>query len=269
VGSPFVSRLGRFGTIDSTQGVVRDWLETGVPEVCIAVADEQTAGRGRLGRSWTAPPGSGLLASAGFRPEWLPPRHVWRLASIVTLAMAEAAEEVASLARGTLGLKWPNDLVADRADGGLRKLAGVLGETVMDTGRVVNAIVGIGINVDWREADFPPDLAGSMTSLRALANDLPIDRERLLDAWLARLEPGYQQLRAGQFDADAWAARQRTTGREVEVDLGNRVLQGTADGVDPDSGALLVRVDATGAVAAIDHGGIVRCRLIDPPPGAL
>src|SRR5262245_2779688 len=81
----FVSRLERFGSVPSTQPIVREWLEQGTPEVAIAVADEQTSGRGRLGRTWTAPPGSALLVSAGFRPLDLPAAHAWRLAATVSL----------------------------------------------------------------------------------------------------------------------------------------------------------------------------------------
>ena len=78
------------------------------------MADEQTAGRGRLGRSWVAPSGAALLLSLGFRPSYLAPDRLWRLAAVVALAMADAAEDVAGLPVGTLRLKWPNDIVVDR-----------------------------------------------------------------------------------------------------------------------------------------------------------
>ena len=103
----------RFDRVGSTNDVVRGWLADGTPEVCLAVAAEQTAGRGRDGRTWVAPPGAALLLSLGFRPTWLAPESVWRLAAIASLAMADAAEAVAGLAAGTIRLKWPNDLVLD------------------------------------------------------------------------------------------------------------------------------------------------------------
>ena len=87
---PFLARLERFERVGSTNDVVRDWLAAGVEEVAVAVADEQTAGRGRGGRTWTAPPGAALLLSVGFRPGYLPPDRAWRLAAIVALAMADA-----------------------------------------------------------------------------------------------------------------------------------------------------------------------------------
>ena len=94
----FLSRQERFDSVTSTNDVVRGWLADGVAEVCLAVADEQTAGRGRDGRRWVAPRGAALLMSLGFRPDWLAPDRVWRLAATTSLAMADAAEEVAGLA---------------------------------------------------------------------------------------------------------------------------------------------------------------------------
>src|SRR6187397_2595423 len=110
----FLARQERFALVGSTNDVVRDWLTAGTPEVCLAVADEQSAGRGRDGRTWQAPAGAALLLSLGFRPTWLAPERAIRL-------------------------KWPNDLVAEtvglavpvapEAPTDIRKLAGVLGET--------------------------------------------------------------------------------------------------------------------------------------------
>jgi BirA family transcriptional regulator, biotin operon repressor / biotin---[acetyl-CoA-carboxylase] ligase len=252
----FFSRVERFGPVDSTQRIVREWLEAGTQEVAIAVADEQAAGRGRQGRSWTAPPGAALLLSAGFRPADLPLRHGWRLAAIVSLAMLDAAEAAAGLADSSLRLKWPNDIVAAYPDGRLEKVAGVLGESVAVGDLVGWSVVGIGVNVDWAAADFPPELKPTMTSLREMAGR-PVDREQLLDEFLARLEPRHEALHQGSFDAASWSARQVTTGGQVEVDIGREVVNALATGVDPDSGALLVD-----GHAPIDSGEVIRCRLL-------
>ncbi len=156
---PFVSCLERFAEVDSTQRVVAEWLAEGVAEVAVAVADVQTGGRGRAGRSWQAPSGAALLVSCGFRPHGLPLAQAWRLAAIASLALAEAAE-AQGLKDGVVGLKWPNDLVADGPDGEPRKLAGVLGEVAAaDDGAVATCVVGLGVNVDWPAAAFPPELA--------------------------------------------------------------------------------------------------------------
>ncbi len=264
VGTPFVSRLERFASVPSTQPIIRGWLDAGTPEVAIAVADEQTAGRGRLGRAWTAPAGAALLASAGFRPADLPAGQAWRLAATLSLAMLDAAEDVAGLRDGTLGLKWPNDIVADGPDGLLRKVAGVLGEASLDDDRVRTAVVGIGVNADWPAELFPADLAPSMTSLRELSGGRPIDRDALLDAWLDRLEPRYEALRLGRFDAGGWSTRQRTTGHTVEVDGAQGRVTAEAVGVDPETGALVL-TGQDGAVRRIDTGDVTRCRVVALP----
>src|SRR4051794_41666965 len=107
------SRVERFGAVGSTNDIVRAWLAQGVDEVCVAVADEQTGGRGRHGRTWQAPSGAALLLTTGFRPGWLPADRTWRLAATVALAMADAGEDAAGLPVGSIRLKWPNDLVVE------------------------------------------------------------------------------------------------------------------------------------------------------------
>jgi BirA family transcriptional regulator, biotin operon repressor / biotin---[acetyl-CoA-carboxylase] ligase len=262
VATSFLSRLERFPQVGSTNDVVRAWLADGTPEVCLAIADEQTAGRGRNGRTWSAPSGAGLLLSLGFRPTWVPPDRVWQLAATASLAMAEAAEDEVGLAVGDIGLKWPNDLVVTGLDG-VRKLAGVLGETDGLGSADPRVIVGIGVNTDWRAAAFPPDLASSMTSLRAAAGDHAVSNDRLVDAFAARLDERIGALRAGRFDATAWSERQVTTGRDVDLVLPDgatdRVL---ARGVDPVSGALLVDdLSGIGRPRAVVVGEIRHVRL--------
>lgn len=259
--STFPARLEHFDEVDSTQRVVREWLDQGQPEVAIAVARHQSGGRGRQDRQWRAPPGAGLLLSAGFRPVHLELAHAWRLAATVALAMRDAAEEAAGLADATIWLKWPNDLVVDGAQGGLLKLAGVLGDSVSREGGVESAVVGIGINGDWPATEFPPALAAGMTSLRELSGGRPIDNEQLLDAFVARLQPRYEALLSGRFDVGGWSTVQRTTDRRVAVDIGDEELEGTALGVDPESGGLLVETDA-GASRVVGSGEVTRCRLV-------
>lgn len=235
----FISRQQRFDVVGSTNDVVRGWLAAGTPEICLAVADGQSAGRGRDGRTWTAPAGAALLLSLGFRPIWLRPDHLWRLAAVASLAMAEASEEIARLPAGTIALKWPNDLVVEGPEG-LRKLAGVLGETDGIGTDDPRAVIGIGMNGDWPRDDFPLDLADSMTSLAELASG-PVDHEALLDTFLDRLGPRVDDLRHGQFDGPGWSERQVTTDRDIDLVAadGSRATA-TATGVDVDTGALLV-----------------------------
>ena len=258
----FLARRERFDVVGSTNDVVRGWLADGMPEVCLASADEQTSGRGREGRAWTAPRGHALLFSLGFRPTWLPPDRVWRLAAIASGAMAEAAEAAAGSRPGSIQLKWPNDLVVDDRSG-IRKLAGVLGETDGLGTHDPRAVVGIGINADWPVDAFPPDLAGSMTSLRAIG-DRRIDAQALLEAFIASLEPRFHALRAGRFDAGEWEGRQVTTGRDIEL-IGAEGAGSPfrATGVDPETGALIIE-DADGRVRSVVVGEIRHVRLADP-----
>jgi len=256
------ARLEWFERVTSTNDVVAGWLRDGVAEPCVAVADEQSAGRGRNGRTWTAPPGSSLLCSVGFRPTWLQPDHAWRLAAIVSLAMAEAAESSIGLPPGTIRLKWPNDLVIETD--AVRKLGGVLGETDGLGTDDPRAVIGLGLNADWQRPDFPPELADSMTSLAEATGGRAVDRRHVLEAFVATLGLYLDALRAGGFDAHAWVARQLTNGRLVRLDLpGARFRTVTATGVDPETGALLIADADDGTERAVLVGEIRHLRLGD------
>ena len=240
----FLSRFERFDAVGSTNDVVAGWLRNGTPEVCLAVDDEQTAGRGRNGRTWTAPPGAALLCSLGFRPTYLEPDAQWRLAAIVSLAMADAAEQVAGIAEGTIRLKWPNDLVVDRGAGtasAVRKLAGVLGETSGAGTDDPQAVIGIGANVDWDPSAFPPELAADMTSIGELAPSAGATAAALLETFTKRLEPLVAGLREGRFPEDAWRARQLTNNTVVRLERPDGSTE-TVRAVDVDaaSGALVI-----------------------------
>ena len=280
-----LSRFERFATVGSTNDIVRAWLLDATPEVCLAVADEQAEGRGRQGRTWTAPPGAALLLSLGFRPTWLAPDRAWRLGGTVALAMCDAAEETAGLPVGAVRMKWPNDLVVET--GGprallagdvtpdlararlaapleLRKLAGVLGESDglgTDDPRVV---VGIGINADWAHDDFPPDIAPTMTSLREASGGRPVDREALLASFVDHLDARLDALRAGYFDIADWSGRQATTGRLVTLEMGDGSAAEPmlALGVDATTGALVLEDDAAeDGERRVVAGEVVRVRL--------
>ncbi|HWP62697.1 MAG TPA: biotin--[acetyl-CoA-carboxylase] ligase [Candidatus Binatia bacterium] len=284
VASPY-SRLERFAVIGSTNDVVRAWLAEGAPEICVAAADEQTAGRGRAGRRWIAPPGAALLVSLGFRPTWLPADRAWRIPAVASLAMADAAEDVAGLPERTIKLKWPNDLVVvtkgpdallvgevdataarERLTAPLeyRKLGGVLGETEGLGSADPRLVVGIGVNADWPATAFPPDLAATMTSLREASGGRPIDRGALLDAFLDRLAVRVEALRGGWFPVDDWMTRQLTTGRLVDLETDAGLVEtALAVGLDPQTGALLVRDPARpdAAERAVHVGEVRHVRL--------
>ncbi len=285
--APFLARLERFSRVGSTNDVVRAWLSDGTPEVCVAVADEQTAGRGRLGRTWQAPPGAALLASIGFRPGWLPAARAWRLPAVVALAMCDAAEDAAGLPVGAIRLKWPNDLVVEvsgpnallagvpdaaaaaarlSAPLALRKLAGILGESDGLGSADPRVVVGIGINADWPATDFPAVLSGSMTSLREASVGRPIDADALLDGFLDRLEARVEALRAGYFDLAGWTERQATTGRLVTLEgAGDTAPAGDTAAVDDTSPT----GEATRKAAGQGDLRAVRALGVDAASGAL
>jgi BirA family biotin operon repressor/biotin-[acetyl-CoA-carboxylase] ligase len=261
--TPFLARQEHFAVVGSTNDIVRGWLAAGEPEVCLAVADEQSAGRGREGRAWSAPAGRALLMSLGFRPTWLAPDRVWRLAAVTSLAMADAAEAVAGLADLAIRFKWPNDLVLEVESVGLRKLAGVLGETDGLGGDEPRAVIGIGINADWPAAEFPPELADTMTSLHEASGGRSIDPTHLLEGFLSRLEVRIEALRAGRFDAADWQQRQLTRGRTIRLvghDGDEEIVRALRS--DPDSGALIVADDrAASGERAVISGEIRHVRL--------
>ncbi|MGD1996637.1 MAG: biotin--[acetyl-CoA-carboxylase] ligase [Anaerolineae bacterium] len=225
--------------VGSTNDVARDLAREGAPEGTVVVADEQTAGRGRLGRRWLAPPGTSLLCSILFRPN-LPIPEIPRLTMLCSLAAADAVEGVAGL---PVGIKWPNDLVVearipDPEARGWRKLAGLLAETGIVDERPDFAIVGVGINVN-----VPPrilsEVAPNATSILA-ETGRRADRASLLAALLGESEARYRQLRSGESPHVEWSSRLITLGRRVEATVPDGVLVGVAEAVD-EYGALLLR----------------------------
>jgi BirA family transcriptional regulator, biotin operon repressor / biotin---[acetyl-CoA-carboxylase] ligase len=229
-----------FDSLDSTNRYLLDEARRGAPEGVVAIADQQTAGRGRRGRDWVAPPGSSLLVSVLLRPELAPERtHVVSMACGV--AMADAVEGVAGFAPG---MKWPNDLVVDD-----RKLAGILAEA--EGGAVV---VGVGVNVEWQE--FPAELAETATACNLEAGHA-VDRSELLVAYLRALDRRYASL---EDVPSEYRRRLATIGRRVRVERPGGDLVGQAIGVG-ESGELLVEAD-TGSAVEVRVGDVVHLREI-------
>lgn len=208
----------------------------GAPEGVVLVADHQTAGRGRVDRTWIAPAGSSLLFSVLFRPD-LAADETHLLLTALALAAADTCGEVAGVVPE---LKWPNDLVI-----GDRKLAGVLAETVVAEGRVEAVVVGMGLNVDW-PAELPESLAAIATSLRhQVTADRDLDREHLLVRLLRRLDDRYRDLHSpGGVERLVEEARRRTAwiGERVRVQLADEIIEGTATDVTA-AGRLVVETE--------------------------
>lgn len=243
-----------FPQIGSTNDVIRQAAQQGTAEGLVAITDEQTAGRGRQGRQWRAPPGSSLLMSVLLRPTWLAPESLFALTMLAGVALCEAAEDVAPL---RAQMKWPNDLLLSTATTPARKAAGVLSEAHMQDGRVAWVVLGMGTNVNWQPHGTIDgrDLASVATSVSAVAGRT-IDRRELCAALLQRLDAGYATLRdTGPADLFAtWRTRLHTLGQRIDVRLANGVTSGYAENVDAD-GTLLLRRD-DGALQRITAGDV-------------
>jgi BirA family biotin operon repressor/biotin-[acetyl-CoA-carboxylase] ligase len=214
-----------FSTIDSTNRALVEVAQSGAPEGTVFGADHQTAGRGRMGRSWTAPPGSSLLVSVLLRPD-LPADRLHLVTAVVALAIADGCLEAAGFRPD---LKWPNDLLV-----GDRKLAGVLAEADVGPAGVAWVVVGFGLNVNW-PSPLPEDLAPIAVAANELAGG-DVDRCDLLVAILRSLDGWY-----GRWDdvVAAYRSRCATVGREVRVELAGETFTGTATALT-DDGALVV-----------------------------
>ncbi len=226
-----------------------------LPEGAVLVAEEQSAGRGRLDRSWVAPARSGLFFSVLFKPGDAVPQEQWGWLTL--LAGVATATGLSRAAGVDTALKWPNDLLVT-VEGEERKTGGILAERVAD-----GVVVGIGLNVSLTEDELPVPTAGSL----ALAKASVTDRDPLLRAVLRSLEEWYGNWRAAGGDPAAsglqetYAAGCATLGRHVRAELpGGRTLTGTAEAVDTD-GRLVIRT-AEGRHEAVGAGDVVHLRSV-------
>jgi BirA family biotin operon repressor/biotin-[acetyl-CoA-carboxylase] ligase len=242
--------------IGSTNDRAREALtEPGGPGRVI-VADLQTEGRGRRGRTWTSPSGVNLMASVGIVPG-LPARDAGWLGAAVALATRGACTAVAQPA-GRLSVRWPNDIVA--ADGA--KVAGLLLETSMAEGELTEAIIGIGINVNWWRRDMPPEIAAGATSLADLSGEA-VDRVELLAALLDALDEELTALERGDSPVPRLREVSWLDGRQVDIELGEDRISGTVAGL-ADDGSLLL--DAPDGRVALAIGEVVRVEPVAPEP---
>jgi BirA family biotin operon repressor/biotin-[acetyl-CoA-carboxylase] ligase len=220
--------------IGSTNDAVMAAGRAGRSEGFAVLADRQTAGRGRRGRSWASPAGLGLYTSILLRPQPLSAR-VPLLTLVAGLGVAEAIEEIAGV---TTQLKWPNDVLVEG-----RKIAGILAETASADERVDHVVIGIGINVNHGPQDLPEGLFPAATSL-SIATGKTLPRGELAAAVFNALDRWYHAFSDGRVEAILAAGRNRSAilGRPVEVFSDEEQWQGLAMDLDAD-GALLVQED--------------------------
>ncbi|MFF4404015.1 biotin--[acetyl-CoA-carboxylase] ligase [Streptomyces sp. NPDC001404] len=264
-------RPGRLWTsldvVQHTGSTNTDLVASGGTEGAVLVAEEQSAGRGRLDRTWTAPARSGLFFSVLLAPgPAVPPSRWGWLPLLAGVATATALSRAAGV---DTALKWPNDLLVT-VDGAERKTGGILAERTGGGGPSQafssgGVVVGIGLNVSLRADELPVPGAGSL----ALAGAQVLDRDPLLRAVLRSFEDWYEQWRAADGDPaacrlqDAYAAGCATLGRTVRAELpGGRELVGEAVAVDGDGRLVLATAD--GVQEPVGAGDIVHLRPAGP-----
>jgi BirA family biotin operon repressor/biotin-[acetyl-CoA-carboxylase] ligase len=230
-------RIHHLLSTDSTNRVARELAAQDAPEGTAVIAEEQTRGRGRLGRSWFSPPRVNVYASIILRPQI-------SLASVPQLTLVgavAAARAISSIYQGPPELrpriKWPNDILI-----GSRKVSGTLVETTTVGEALRHVVLGIGINVNLREKDLPRDLAETATSL-CIAAGHPLSRQALTRRLFVEIEACYDRFQREGFGrlSREYAALSDLWGRKVRVSLTEGAVEGLAEGLDPD-GALRLRM---------------------------
>lgn len=231
VKSALTGRLGReieqFETVPSTMDLARLRASGGAAEGLVVIAEEQTAGRGRLGRQWVSPPGLNLYFTLILRPDLATVR---RLPYLMPLGVAFGLDALGFAP----AIKWPNDIQL-----GGRKVSGMLIETVAEGESVVAVLAGIGINVNLIPEQHP-EIAAIATSLAAAAGR-ELSREAVLAAVLDGIASALDSAPATAFAG--WRGRLSTLGRQVRLRSGPEVYEGTAVDVD-DQGGLIVELTA-------------------------
>ena len=232
--------------IDSTNNRARTLAAEGYPEGTVVVAEAQTAGRGRRGRTWYSPASQGIYVSAILRPV-LPLKEISRISLVSAVAAAETLESELDLQPR---IKWPNDILIDS-----KKIAGILSEAVTDMDGVEYIVVGIGLNINNQAEDFPTDFRTTATSARAEHDHLD-SRVKVLQGLLLHLECYYMQLLAGDFAPTLAKAKSLSMviGQEVRLDTVNGFVVGQA--IDIDAGGFLLVRDQQGTVHTIMSGEI-------------
>ncbi|MFQ5893591.1 MAG: biotin--[acetyl-CoA-carboxylase] ligase [Nitrospinota bacterium] len=259
LGLPSGTVLGQevwhYHEVDSTNEVCKDLAASGVPEGCCVVADGQTGGRGRLGRTWFSPPGEGLYLSCLLRPQLSPEA----LPLCTLMAGGATARALVGATGADVRLKWPNDLTVEE-----KKLGGILTELLTPPGETPAVVVGIGINVTTPPEAFPPDLATIAISLLQ-ATGRAFERVALLKAILLELGGAYSAFRQEGPTAvlAAWRAFATTLGQRVLVTMTDGTVEGEAVSLT-ETGHLVVQT-AEGHEVEVLAGDVVHLR-IGPPP---
>jgi BirA family biotin operon repressor/biotin-[acetyl-CoA-carboxylase] ligase len=225
------STLHCFGEVTSTNDVAKMLAEEGATHGEVVIAESQTHGRGRRGRSWISPHGRNLYCSVILRPD-LPPSRAPELTLVAAVALCEVLQQAGAAA----AIKWPNDVLVRG-----RKIAGLLTELQADTEKIGHVILGMGVNLNSPLEDFTPDVRAAATSLM-LERGQHVPRALFTAACFTRLEEWLDTHEAKGFEEirKAWRDLSETLGRDVFVRADGKEFAGVAEDIDP-SGALMVR----------------------------
>ena len=241
---PWQNQIILLDSVESTNTLAKEMAKNGAPHGTVVVADRQTAGRGRLGRSFQSPAGMGIYMSVILR-YGCKPEELMHLTCACGVSICDALAQIAGIRPG---IKWINDLVVDG-----KKLAGILTELVI-TGRETCAIVGIGLNVCQNPMDFDPEIRAKATSLWQIL-DQKVAREAVFGEILQKIYQMDQHLLTGKA---AIMERYRkdciTLGKQISVVRGEEIRHGQALSVT-DDGALLVRFD-DGSEETVNSGEV-------------
>lgn len=227
-----------FDVVESTQDVMRKWVLSGALHGAIVVADMQTCGRGRVGRSWFSPLGKNLYFTVALQlPHSHPPSGT--LSLLVGVAVAEALQKF----EAKVYVKWSNDVVSESG----RKLAGILVESFEPEPKKVWSLVGVGINVNINEDEFPDELRTTATSLKAVCGR-ELDRFEVLAEVLCSLEFWWEKWASNEFDLfrQAYERLDWLKGKQVIVFLPDgTTVEGTAMGITDEGELMLTLPDGT------------------------
>lgn len=240
-------RVVYYERIGSTNDVARELADAGAAEGTLVIADEQSTGRGRWGRTWVAPARSSLLMSFILRPD-LPPSHAPRVTMAVALGACEAIRAVTNL---PAQIKWYNDLQIHG-----KKFAGILAESEIVGEQLEYVIVGIGVNVNFDPATVP-GIPPDATSL-AMELGRAVPRALLAQALLRAIELQYARLRAGEDVREAYKNRLATLGQWVRVHTTQDCIEGQAIDIDAIGALVLQRADGSRVHVSVGDVTLVR-----------
>lgn len=226
----FGRRIYAFESIDSTNNKAKSLAMEGAEEGMLVISDEQTAGRGRLGRRWESERGKNLTFSLIAKPTF-PPDRLGLLSLAAGLAVAQAVKTLLNLHPDC---KWPNDVLLDG-----KKFCGILSEAVMQHRTLLTAIIGVGVNVN--QTKFLPELQSTATSLSIVVGR-ELNREKVLAAILEQLERYYNILLRGRSNEilDQWRESSSMFGKTIAVNQQGKKITGTASALDDDGGLILI-----------------------------